>query len=67
VIVDNEFYVFSIGDREDLVDGDSSYTIGSGVPIVYKATGRLDSRASVTVATDPTVKGRPNPDPTLPV
>lgn len=38
-----------------------------GVPIVYKSDGRIDSRASVAVAMDPTVRIRPNPSPTLTV
>jgi hypothetical protein len=61
----DEFWVFSIGAREYLVDGDMEYALAGGVPIVYKAGGRLESRASVTVAMDPTIQTRPNPAPTL--
>lgn len=61
----DEFYVFSIGAREHLVDGDINYAVPGAVTIVYKSDGRIDSRASVDVAMDPTVHGRPNPNPTL--
>jgi 5-formaminoimidazole-4-carboxamide-1-beta-D-ribofuranosyl 5'-monophosphate synthetase len=63
----DEFYVFSVGARENIVDGDMSYAIFGGVPIVYKDDGRIGSRASVDVATDPTIQDRPNPNPTLTV
>ena len=60
-----EYWVFSIGAREYLVDGDMHYALAGSVPIVYKADGRLDSRASTAVAVDPTLQTRPNPAPTL--
>lgn len=63
----DEFYVFEVGAREYLVDGDFEYAIAGGVPVVYKSDGHIESRASVTVATDPTITGRPNPNPTLTV
>lgn len=61
----DEFYVFGIGAREYLVDGDIEYAIAGGVPVVYKSDGHIESRAAVTVAMDPTVRGRENPAPTL--
>jgi hypothetical protein len=61
----DEFYVFKVGAREYLIDGDASYAIAGGVPIVYKDDGRLASLASVTVATDASIRTRPNPNPTL--
>jgi hypothetical protein len=63
----DEFYVFSVGAREYLVDGDLEYAIAGGVPVVFKSDGHVESRASVTVAMDPTITGRPNPNPTLTV
>lgn len=65
IVENGEFYVFSVGAREDLVDGDESYAVAGGVTIVYKEDGRISALPSVQVATDPTVKGRPNPNPTL--
>jgi 5-formaminoimidazole-4-carboxamide-1-beta-D-ribofuranosyl 5'-monophosphate synthetase len=61
----DEFYIFEVGAREYLVDGDFGYAIAGGVPVVFKSDGHIESRASVTVAMDPTVRGRPNPSPTL--
>jgi hypothetical protein len=48
-----------------LIVGDASYAIAGGVPVVYKDDGRLASLASVTVATDASIRTRPNPNPTL--
>lgn len=67
IVENDEFYVFSIGAREFIIDGDLDYAIAGGVPIVHKSDGRVDGRASVTVAMDPTVRSRPNPNPTLKV
>lgn len=61
----DELYVFTIGAREFLVDGDTSYEAVGGVTVVNKKDGKLGSLPSVTVATDPTVRTRPNPAPTL--
>jgi hypothetical protein len=61
----DEVYVFTIGAREFLIDGDESYEAIGGVPVVYKDDGRVASVPSVTIATDPTVRSRPNPNPTL--
>lgn len=67
IVENDEFYVFSIGAREFIIDGDFDYMIAGGVPIVYKSDGRVEGRASVDVAMDPTVRRRPNPNPTLTV
>jgi hypothetical protein len=67
IVENDDFYVFSIGAREFIIDGDFDYMIAGGVPIVFKADGRIDSRASVDVATDPSIRQRPNPNPTLTV
>ncbi|WP_344954332.1 hypothetical protein [Actinomadura miaoliensis] len=61
VIVENEeFYVFSIGAREFIIDGDDSYAIVGGVPIAYKKGGQIGSRPSVGIATDPSIRSRPD-------
>lgn len=65
IVENDEFYVFSVGAREDLVDGNADYAIAGGVPVVYKSDGRIESRASVTIAMDPTVRVRLNPNSTL--
>lgn len=61
----DEFYVFEVGAREWLVGGDESYEAIGGVTVVSKSDGHVGSRASVTVAMDPTITGRLNPNPTL--
>jgi hypothetical protein len=61
----DELYVFKAGAREYLIDGDASYAVAGGVPVVHKDDGRLASFASVTVATDPSLRTRPNSNPTL--
>jgi hypothetical protein len=55
--------VFKVGAREHLVDGDMSFAVAGGVPVVYKESGELASLPSVTVATDPNVRIRENPSP----
>jgi hypothetical protein len=65
IVENDDFYVFNVGAREYLVDGDISYAIAGGVPVVYKKDGRFGSLASVTVATDPTIRETENPDPTF--
>lgn len=62
-----DYYSFSIGAREWLVDGDESYAVAGGVPVVYKEDGRIASLPSSMVATDPRTTVRPNPNPTLQV
>jgi hypothetical protein len=65
IVENDEFYVFAVGAREFLVDGDESYEAVGGVSVVYKEDGRVGSLASVVVATDPTVRVASNPAPTL--
>jgi hypothetical protein len=67
IVENDDFYVFSIGAREFIVDGDFDYMIAGGVPIVYKSDGHVEGRASVDVAMDPSIRQRPNPHPTLSV
>ena len=62
----DEFYAFDVGAREFLIDGDFSYaTLGSRVPVVYKADGHLGFLYSPEVAMDESITSRPNPHPTL--
>ena len=62
-----EYFVFEVGAREYLVDGDVNLAVPGGVPVVYKADGRFAWLPSVTVAYDETIESRPNPSPTLQV
>jgi hypothetical protein len=61
----DEFYVFNIGAREFIVDGDDSYALAGSVPIVFKEDGRIESRPSAMVATDPSIRSKPNASPML--
>ncbi|WP_405135698.1 hypothetical protein [Nocardia sp. NBC_01388] len=63
IVETDELYVFKVGAREWLVDGDLSFAIAGGIPVVYKDSGQLGSLPSVTVATNPNVRMRPNPNP----
>lgn len=64
-IVENDtMYVFLVGAREHLVDGDRAYAIAGAVPVVYKADGRLAWLPSPMVGMDTTLERRPNPSPT---
>ncbi|MCX4784114.1 MULTISPECIES: hypothetical protein [unclassified Streptomyces] len=66
-IVENpEMFVFEVGAREFLKDQDPTYasTLG-GVNVVYKTDGRIDTLASLQVATDPSITRRDNPSPTF--
>jgi hypothetical protein len=63
----DEFYVFAIGAKEFLVDGDKSYETIGGVTVVRKEDGAIESMPSPVIATDPTLRGTPNPNPTLQV
>ena len=67
IVENDEFYVFDVGAREFIVDGDWSYMIAGGTPIVYKSDGRVGSRRSVDVAMDPSIRRHPNPNPTFTV
>ncbi|WP_141576259.1 hypothetical protein [Actinomadura sp. WMMA1423] len=61
----DEFYVFNIGAREFIIDGDDSYAVIGSVPIVLKEEGRVASRPSAMIATDPSIRNAPNPNPTF--
>lgn len=61
----DEFFVFSIGAREWLIDDDFAYAIVGGVPVVSKEDGSVSSRPSASIATDDSIVSRPNPAPTL--
>ncbi|MGX1805696.1 hypothetical protein ACWIGI_08280 [Nocardia sp. NPDC055321] len=65
IVENDEFFVFDVGCREYLVDGDHSYAIAGGVTVVYKQDGRVGSLPSPEVAMDDTVRMRPNPEPIL--
>jgi hypothetical protein len=61
----DEVYAFEIGAREYIVDGDESYAMAGGVPVVRKEDGALEWLPSSMVAMDPTMRSNPNPNPTL--
>lgn len=65
ILENDEYYVFTVGAREFLIDGDQSYAIVGGTPIVYKADGRLDWIASPEAGMNESLRSRPNPHPTL--
>jgi hypothetical protein len=65
IVENDEFYVFNIGAREHIIDGDFSYAIAGGFTVVFKEDGRIGAKASTDVAIDPTIRSRPNPEPTL--
>ncbi|MFI7573361.1 hypothetical protein [Micromonospora sp. NPDC049497] len=61
----DERYVFEVGSREYLLDGNLSYAMAGSVPTVTKSDGTLEWLPSVTVAMDRSMRTRPNPAPTL--
>lgn len=65
IVENDEYFVFEVGAREFLVDGDGSYEAIGGVPVVYKEDGRVGSLPSAEVAMDDSIRRRPNPNPTL--
>jgi hypothetical protein len=65
IVENGEFFVFEVGSREFVVDGDGSYEAIGGVPVVYKEDGRVGSLPSAEVALDGSIRRRPNPSPTL--
>ncbi|GAB3413822.1 hypothetical protein [Flindersiella endophytica] len=65
IVENDELFVFSVGAREWLVDGDHDYMLIGEVPVVTKADGTAGSRASIEIAMDAGVVTRPNPSPTL--
>lgn len=67
IVENDEFFVFEVGAREFLVDGDGSFEAIGSVPVVYKEDGRVGSLPSVEVAMDDSIRRQPNPSPTLQV
>jgi hypothetical protein len=65
IVENDEVYVFQVGPREWLIDGDDSYAVAGAVPVVHKADGRLEWRPSSMTGTDPTITARSNPSPTV--
>ncbi len=63
----DEMYTFSVGAREYLIDDNISFAVAGSTPVVYKEDGRLEWLPSAVVGTDPTIRVRPNPHPTLAV
>jgi hypothetical protein len=65
IVENDEFYVFNIDAYEFIVGGDVTFSTVGGVTIVFKEDGRVESRPSVMIATDPSIRSKPNPSPTL--
>ncbi|MEU5723171.1 hypothetical protein [Micromonospora sp. NPDC047738] len=65
IVENDDFFVFEVGAREFLVDGDMSYAMAGSVPVVHKADGRLEYVPSFQIGTDSSIRNRPNPAPTL--
>jgi hypothetical protein len=67
IVEDDISYVFAVGPRELLIDGDVSYArFGGGVPAVMKANGALVIMPEVRMALAAgALRTRPNPHPTL--
>jgi hypothetical protein len=67
IVENDEMYVFNVGAREYLVDGDINYAMAGSVPIVHKEDGRLEWLPSSMTGTDPSLVVRTNPNPTFQV
>lgn len=67
IVENDDFFVFEVGAREFLVDGNLSYSIAGSVPVVHKEDGQLEWLPSPRIATDRFILSRPNPEPTLQV
>jgi hypothetical protein len=65
IVENDELFVFSVGAREWLVDGDHDYLLIGEVHVVSKADGSVSSRPSIEIAMDDSIVRRPNPSPTL--
>jgi hypothetical protein len=65
IVENDDFYVFEVGAREFLVDGDGSYEAIGGVSVVYKKDGSIGSLPSVAVAMDDSIRRKANPNPTI--
>lgn len=64
---DEEVYVFTVGARELIVDGNEDYmTWGGAMPVVSKVDGTVEWLPWVALMADrPNLRSYPNPDPTL--
>ncbi|WP_431954011.1 hypothetical protein [Nocardia lijiangensis] len=62
IVENDQYYVVNAGAREYLVDGDFAYAIAGGVTVVNKQSGEMESRPSVEVALDPTIRSSVNPN-----
>jgi hypothetical protein len=65
IVENDDLFVFNVGAREYLVDGDRAFALVGGVAVVYKADGRFDTLPSPVIAMDPTIRSHPNPAPIL--
>src|SRR5262245_34133382 len=65
IVENDELFVFSVGAREWLVDGDHDYLLIGEVSVVSKVDGGTGSRASIEIALDDSFVVRPNPSPGL--
>lgn len=66
---DDEVFVFAVGAREYIVDGDDSYLrVGGALPVVHKDDGRVEWMAWIgLMSARPQLRTRTNPTPTLQV
>jgi hypothetical protein len=62
IVETDDAYIFKVGAREYLVDGDVSFAIAGGLPVVWKNSGELGSLSSRDVALDPAVRVTANPN-----
>jgi hypothetical protein len=69
IVQDAEIFVFKIGPRELLVDGDESFELyGGGIPVVEKVTGTMSWVPGYLLYDDhPKLERTRNPHPTLQV
>lgn len=65
IVENDEFYVVKAGARDFIIDGDISYVVVGGVPVVDKATGEVRSERSVDVAMDRSIRRSINPNPSF--
>ncbi|WP_327359732.1 hypothetical protein [Streptomyces sp. NBC_01304] len=65
IVENDKLFVFEVGAREFLADGDKSFAVLGPVTVVYKDDGRVDSLSSLQVAMDDTIEQHDNPTPTF--
>lgn len=67
IVEDDSIFVFNVGAREYVVDGDRSYVgMGAPIPTVDKETGAVAWVPGMLLyGQHPDLQRRPNPDPTL--